>query len=133
MDDKVAYHGEKYKRIATSIGALVDAKNEAYGDSFRECRDFLLLLYPHGVPVDQYENMLAIVRTWDKIKRIATHKDAFGENPWRDIAGYAILMCSLGDNTGDGDDIPSFDEWERTCPERGFTAAENDDHSRAPK
>jgi hypothetical protein len=133
MEDKVPYRGEKYKRIASEIGALVDAKNEAYDDSFRECRDFLILLYPHGVPVDQYENMLAIVRTWDKIKRIATHKDAFGENPWRDIAGYAILMCALGDNTGDGDDIQRKNEWERTCLERGFTAADYDVHGKAPK
>lgn len=128
MEDKIKYRFEKYKRIATGIGILVDAKNEAYGDSFRESEQFMTFLYPSGVPVDQYKNMLAIIRIWDKIKRIVTNKDAFGENPWRDVAGYAILMCELADNTVDGDDIPSFDEWERSCLERsclerGFTAS----------
>ena len=27
----------------------------------------------------------------DKLFRIATRKDAFGESPYRDIAGYALL------------------------------------------
>lgn len=92
------YRGEKYKRIAMDIGALVDAKNEAYGNSFSECQEFLNFLYPQGVPPDHFKNLLAIVRIWDKIKRIVTHNDAFGENPWRDIAGYAILMCAMEDN-----------------------------------
>jgi hypothetical protein len=35
--------------------------------------------------------MLAITRVIDKLFRIATKKDAFGESPWRDICGYAIL------------------------------------------
>lgn len=39
--------------------------------------------------------MLAIVRVFDKMMRIATDKDAFGEDPWRDIAGYAILLHGL--------------------------------------
>ena len=32
--------------------------------------------------------MLAITRVVDKLFRIANRKDAFGENPWQDIAGY---------------------------------------------
>ena len=35
--------------------------------------------------------MLAITRVVDKLFRIANKKDAFGENPWQDIAGYGIL------------------------------------------
>jgi hypothetical protein len=35
--------------------------------------------------------MLAITRIVDKLFRIATKKDAFGENPFKDIAGYGIL------------------------------------------
>lgn len=88
-----SYHGEKYRRIANEIGALVDCKNEAYGDSFHACGEFLRLLYPNGVRPGQYDDLLAIVRIWDKIKRIGTDKDALGENPWQDIAGYALLMC----------------------------------------
>ena len=35
-----------------------------------------------------------MVRVIDKMFRIATDKDAFGESPWRDICGYAILGIS---------------------------------------
>lgn len=82
---------DKYKSIGEAIGSLVDEKNRAYGDSFNKAGDFLKLLYPDGVPVEQYSDMLGIVRVFDKLMRIATAKDALGENPWRDIGGYAIL------------------------------------------
>ena len=39
----------------------------------------------------QYRDMLAITRVVDKLFRIANKKEAFGENPWQDIAGYGIL------------------------------------------
>lgn len=35
--------------------------------------------------------MLCLVRILDKMFRIATDKDALGESPYRDIAGYGIL------------------------------------------
>ena len=41
--------------------------------------------------MSSYGDVLTIARIWDKIKRIATDKDAFGESPYKDIAGYAIL------------------------------------------
>lgn len=81
----------KYESIGTKIGQLVDEKNKAYGDSFNKCSEFLELLYPMGVDCEQYSDMLAIVRIFDKLMRIATDKDAFGENPWSDIGGYSIL------------------------------------------
>lgn len=81
----------KYERIALSIGQLVDEKNKAYGDAFNKSSEFLKVLYPNGVSPDQYGDMLAIVRVFDKLMRIATDKDALGENPWRDIAGYGVL------------------------------------------
>ena len=40
---------------------------------------------------DQYTDMLAVVRIFDKLFRIATRKDAFGESPFKDIAGYGLL------------------------------------------
>lgn len=83
----------KYQFIGESIGKLVDEKNKAYGDSFNKAGDFLKLLYPNGVSPEQYSDMLAIVRIFDKLMRIATDKDALGENPFRDIGGYAILKC----------------------------------------
>jgi hypothetical protein len=41
--------------------------------------------------------MLAITRIVDKLFRIATKKDALGENPFKDIAGYGILGVFNGD------------------------------------
>lgn len=82
---------QKYKLIGQTIGALVDEKNKAYGDSFNKCGEFLTILYPNGINVNQYTDMLGIVRVFDKLMRIATDKDALGENPWNDVAGYGIL------------------------------------------
>ncbi len=33
-----------------------------------------------------------MIRILDKCFRIATHRDALGEDPWQDVAGYALLM-----------------------------------------
>jgi len=81
----------KYEHIGTEIGRLVDEKNRAYGDAFNKAGDFLKIIYPNGVKPEQYDDMLAIVRVFDKLMRIAHQKEAFGENPWRDICGYSLL------------------------------------------
>jgi hypothetical protein len=81
----------KYEQIGKTIGKLVDEKNKAYGNSFNESSNFLKILYPDGIPVEQYTDALGIIRVFDKLMRIAHKKDAFGENPWNDIGGYAIL------------------------------------------
>jgi hypothetical protein len=80
-----------FNKIGAEIGALVTEKNKAYGDSFAKCGEFLRLLYPAGIQPEQYDDALAMVRIFDKQMRIATRKDAFGESPYRDIAGYGIL------------------------------------------
>lgn len=80
-----------YVDIAKSIGELTTEKNEAYGDSFGQACDVLKVLYPDGVKPNQYKDMLAVVRVIDKLFRIANKKEAFGESPWRDICGYALL------------------------------------------
>lgn len=85
-----------YLEIAKQIGELVERKNKAYGSAFERAGDFLKILYPHGVKPEQYTDMLALVRVFDKQMRIANRKDAFGENPWVDITGYGILMSALG-------------------------------------
>lgn len=82
---------KKYERLGTEIGALVDQKNAAYGSSFDRSGKILDILYPHGVDVGNYDDFLAITRILDKLFRIATDKDAFNEDPWMDIAGYALL------------------------------------------
>lgn len=90
FEDKPSTSG-KYRAIGESIGKLVDEKNKAYGDSFNKSSDFLKILYPNGVSPEHYSDMLGIIRVFDKLMRIATKKDALGENPWRDIGGYSIL------------------------------------------
>jgi hypothetical protein len=80
-----------YKDIGIEIGSLVDEKNAAYGSSFAESHKILSVLYPNGIKAEQYTDALAIIRVIDKLFRIANKKDAFGESPWRDIAGYALL------------------------------------------
>jgi hypothetical protein len=80
--------------LATEIGKLVEEKNAAYGSSFAKCGEFLRILYPDGIHPHQYHDALLIVRIFDKLMRIATAKDALGENPYRDIAGYGLLGAS---------------------------------------
>lgn len=81
----------KFRIVGEQVGALVEEKNAAYGDSFAKTGEFLRILYPDGIRPDQYGDALCLVRIFDKQMRIATQKGAFGESPYRDIAGYGIL------------------------------------------
>jgi hypothetical protein len=81
----------RYQRIAREIGNLVTEKQAAYGDSFGKSGDVMRTLYPNGIPPERLGDALVVVRVLDKLFRIATDRDAFGESPWRDIAGYALL------------------------------------------
>lgn len=89
--DPVEGYATTYHRIAFKIASLVAEKNKAYGDAFSKSSSFLKLLYPNGVKVEDYSNMLTIVRIFDKLMRIATNKGAFNEDPWADINGYTLL------------------------------------------
>jgi hypothetical protein len=80
-----------YEQIGKEIGALVDKKNAAYGSSFDNAGEILKILYPESIGVEQYTDVLAIIRIIDKLFRIANDKTAFNEEPWKDIAGYGIL------------------------------------------
>lgn len=87
----------KYEKIGELIGQLVDKKNQAYGNSYAKSGEFLRLLYPNGIKPEQYDDMLGLIRLFDKQMRIANNKQAFGENPWNDIAGYGLLYSSEED------------------------------------
>lgn len=82
----------KYEEIGAEIGRLVDRKQKAYGRSFDHSGKIMSILYPHGIKPDQYDDLLGMVRIIDKLFRIATDRNALGENPWQDVAGYALLM-----------------------------------------
>lgn len=81
----------KYEKIAVAIGALVDDKNQKYGNSFNESGKIMRVLYPKGIAPEQMDDALAITRIIDKLFRIATDRDALGESPYGDIAGYSLL------------------------------------------
>jgi selenophosphate synthase len=80
-----------YTKTATEIGKLVSEKQEAYGDSFSKSEEIIKILYPNGIKPENYRDLLTITRIIDKLFRIATRKDAFGESPYRDITGYGLL------------------------------------------
>ena len=80
-----------YKDIADNVAKLVEEKQEAYGNSFGKSCSVLEVLYPDGVKPADYPDLLTVVRVLDKLFRVATNKDAFGESPWKDIMGYSLL------------------------------------------
>lgn len=80
-----------YPELGKEIGELVERKQQAYGDSFGRSGAVMLALYPEGIPPEKLDDALTVVRVVDKFFRIATDRDALGESPWRDIAGYALL------------------------------------------
>ena len=85
---------KKFQEIAANIGKTVVRKNKVYGNSFGKTTDFIKLLYPHGIRNDQYDDVLLLARIFDKLVRIATGaKDE--ENPYFDIAGYAVLGVDM--------------------------------------
>lgn len=88
-----------YQTAAREIASLVEEKQAAYGDSFGRSGEVLRVLYPNGISVSQLDDALTITRILDKLFRIATDKDALGESPYRDIAGYALLAVVKGKKT----------------------------------
>lgn len=81
----------RFEDIGRELGAIVDDKQRKYGDSVGSTRDLIRLLYPSGVPESAYGDVHLLVRIFDKMKRIATDPDAYGEDPYLDIAGYGLL------------------------------------------
>jgi hypothetical protein len=64
-------------------------KRESYGNAFNNAPSILKMLYPDGIPPEAYSDVLTIIRISDKLHRIANFADT--EDPWKDIAGYAVL------------------------------------------
>jgi len=80
-----------FEKIAADVARLTAEKKASYGDAFGQSGRILEILYPNGVSPEQYGDMLAVARILDKLFRVATRKDAFGESPYRDIVGYGLL------------------------------------------
>lgn len=79
------------KVIASELGNILEEKNKSYGSAFTKVKDFLTILYPNGIPVESYGDMVILVRIFDKMMRIANDPEAFNEDPYKDIAGYGLL------------------------------------------
>jgi hypothetical protein len=86
--------GSNFEALGADVGALVTAKQAAYGDSFGKSGAVMRILYPDGIAPERMDDALTVVRVLDKLFRIATARDALGESPWRDIAGYALLSVA---------------------------------------
>ena len=82
---------QKYIDLGKEIGTLVGKKQEAYGDSFGRSGTVLREMFPDGIKPEQYDDLLTIARILDKLFRLANKPKAFGESPYRDICGYALL------------------------------------------
>jgi hypothetical protein len=104
-----------FTELGTEIGELVERKAEAYGESFARCGDYLRILFPDGIRPEQYSLAMLLARDFDKSMRAVNDPDAFGESPFIDKAGYAILGAHLHQqrkassscNSVNGPDAPS--------------------------
>ena len=88
---------EKFMEKTKELGELLTEKNQAYGNAFEKTTKILELLYPNGISVSQYKDVHVIVRILDKLSRIARDNDPMGEDPFKDISGYAILAQVIRD------------------------------------
>lgn len=77
------------EEITKELSELLVNKEAAYGNAFNNSADILSLLYPKGVEVEDYKNLLYITRVLDKLSRISNNDKT--EDPYADIAGYSIL------------------------------------------
>ena len=87
-----------YVPLTREIGILLNEKQESYGNAFGNMETILQTLYPNGISTYQYKDVLTLTRILDKVFRIANlpenRKDKMGEEPYKDIAGYAILALA---------------------------------------
>ena len=90
-----------YEELGRRVGALVSEKQKAYGDSFGRSGAIMRVLYPNGISVEEFDDALAVIRIIDKLFRIATDRDALGESPFQDIAGYGLLGAARNEANAD--------------------------------
>lgn len=81
----------RLRELARGLGDTLARKSDAYGDSAGKVGEFLALLWPEGIAPAQYEDAMLLARIFDKAMRVATRKQAFGESPFLDIAGYGVI------------------------------------------
>ncbi len=83
--------------LSNELGVMLEEKNQKYGDAFDRTSDLFKIFYPNGIKQDQYDDALLLVRIFDKMMRIASgNANAFNEDAYKDIAGYAMLGLKKG-------------------------------------
>ena len=87
---------ESLTKVIQDLQTLMLSKRKAYGNAFNDAPEILRHLYPNGIQPHQYDDLLTIVRILDKIYRIANGANT--EDPWQDIAGYAVLSMEKAQN-----------------------------------
>lgn len=85
-----------FVEIGEELGKLVEQKDASYGSAVAKIGDVLRVMCPNGVRVEHLGDLAAVVRVIDKLFRILTAPGAYGEDPWKDIAGYALVKVEQG-------------------------------------
>ena len=84
----------RIRRTAHELGELTAIKSDAYGDSAGTSGAIMRILFSDGIPPDRYDDALLMVRVLDKLSRLAHDPGAFGESPWVDVCGYAMVAAA---------------------------------------
>lgn len=97
-------NGDRLREIGAERGEETAQKDAAYASGYLRGGQCMALFFPNGIPPGEEAMMRAglIFRTLDKLCREAHlintgAPDAFGENPWADVCGYAILGTALAE------------------------------------
>lgn len=80
-----------FKAIGAEIGAKTADKNRKYGDSAGKTGAMFRVIFPDGIPVSAYDDVLLLVRILDKVVRVATGAPDDEESPYSDLAGYGLI------------------------------------------
>ena len=83
------------KELGKRIGEICHEKNVSYGDSVNVSANIMKHIYPKGVPVEKYHQMLVTVRIIDKLMRLANDASYNAEDPALDIAGYGLCLSKV--------------------------------------
>jgi hypothetical protein len=84
----------RFKEKALEVAEMLERKSEEYDAPYDSDNEFLKIMYPDGVPPNQYSNMVLCLRLYDTLKKLTKT----GDTKYIEyIAGYGILaMCEEG-------------------------------------
>jgi hypothetical protein len=85
----------RYADYGRKLGETCDEKHAAYGEGLFKVGEVLKIMFPSGIPNKKIDDFAVAARILDKLFRKAAEPpfgDSMGEDPWADIAGYAIIM-----------------------------------------